>query len=122
MLKSKWLIFYWLFRYQYNVFRMCLLIYNCGLCNQVSASSRALPEVSLDGRNPFFLDRNEYLEVRMSKYPLPTVDRLEATSDWVQNLNDLLKWNQNFASRYQASYHNDTSSDLSHEPSTNEIE
>lgn len=56
--------------------------------------------MSLDGRNPFFLDRSEYLEVRMSKYPLPTVDRLEVTSDWVRNLNDLLKWNQNFASRY----------------------
>ncbi|KAF7721359.1 NADH kinase pos5 [Apophysomyces ossiformis] len=39
---------------------------------------------------------NIQLKVRMSKYPIPCIARVNADNDWATDINELLKWNQNF--------------------------
>lgn len=63
----------------------------------VSDLSRGRPEVSLDGKPNVFLENGEFMEVKLSPYPLLTVDCIYGTIDWVKRLNESLKWNQNFA-------------------------
>jgi len=35
----------------------------------------------------------------MSPYPIPCVNRVDKGIDWVKDINDLLKWNQNFVNK-----------------------
>lgn len=65
----------------------------------VSDLSRSRPEVSLDGKHNMLLESGEFLNISLSPYPLPTIDHIYGTVDWVKRLNELLKWNQNFVHR-----------------------
>ncbi|KAL0076754.1 ATP-NAD kinase-like domain-containing protein, partial [Phycomyces blakesleeanus] len=63
---------------------------------QIGESSRSQIEVSIDGQEIFMLEKGEYVQVRMSKYPIPCVTRAGEGKDWANDINELLKWNQNF--------------------------
>ncbi|CAG8581166.1 2347_t:CDS:10 [Cetraspora pellucida] len=54
---------------------------------KISEESRAPLEVTVDGR------------VEMSPYPIPCVNRVGEGVDWVKDINELLKWNQNFVNK-----------------------
>ncbi|KAI7850557.1 ATP-NAD kinase-like domain-containing protein [Circinella umbellata] len=77
-------------------FRTVLLPPSANIRLQISDASRSQIEVSMDGQEIFLLDRSEYLQVRMSKYPIPCVTRVSEGTDWAKDINELLKWNQNF--------------------------
>ncbi|KAG0183528.1 NADH kinase pos5 [Apophysomyces sp. BC1034] len=62
----------------------------------IGEASRSQIEVSVDGQEIFMLNKGDYLKVRMSKYPIPCVARINADNDWATDINELLKWNQNF--------------------------
>ncbi|KAG0171071.1 NADH kinase pos5 [Apophysomyces sp. BC1015] len=64
--------------------------------SQIGEASRSQIEVSVDGQEIFMLNKGDYLKVRMSKYPIPCVARINADNDWATDINELLKWNQNF--------------------------
>ncbi|KAI9284468.1 ATP-NAD kinase-like domain-containing protein [Umbelopsis sp. AD052] len=77
-------------------FRTVLLPTSSRVQLKIGESSKSPVEVSMDGREIYMLERGEYLQVRMSKYPMPCINRVNEGVDWVKDINDLLKWNQNF--------------------------
>ncbi|CDS03136.1 hypothetical protein LRAMOSA00538 [Lichtheimia ramosa] len=77
-------------------FRTVLLPPSANIRLEVGDASRSQVEVSMDGQEVFLLDKGEYLQVRMSKYPIPCVTRVSEGTDWAKDINELLKWNQNF--------------------------
>ncbi|KAF9420708.1 NADH kinase pos5 [Podila epigama] len=77
-------------------FRPVLLPPNATIQLKIGEKSRGPAEVSLDGKETFFLDKNEFLQVCMSPFPMPCVNRVHAGEDWIKDINDLLKWNQGF--------------------------
>jgi NADH kinase len=81
-------------------FRPISLHANMTVKLMVSDLSRGRPEVSLDGKPNVFLESGEFMEVKLSPYPLITVDCIYGTTDWVKRLNESLKWNQNFAHQH----------------------
>ncbi|CAG8500892.1 11454_t:CDS:10 [Scutellospora calospora] len=66
---------------------------------KISEESRAPLEVAVDGRVICMLDKGDFLEVEMSPYPIPCVNRVGEGVDWVKDINELLKWNQNFVNK-----------------------
>ncbi|KAJ1974988.1 NADH kinase pos5 [Dimargaris xerosporica] len=68
---------------------------------KISAASRGTAEVSLDGRSVASLKEGQYLEVQVSPYPVPCINRAGNNVDWARDINQLLKFNQNFASKQQ---------------------
>ncbi|KAG0325444.1 NADH kinase pos5, partial [Podila humilis] len=56
----------------------------------IGEKSRGPAEVSLDGKETFFLDKNEFMQVCMSPFPMPCVNRVNAGEDWIKDINDLL--------------------------------
>ncbi|GAB5588316.1 NADH kinase pos5 [Umbelopsis nana] len=77
-------------------FRTVLLPTSSRIQLKIGENSKSPVEVSMDGREIYMLERGEYLQVRMSKYPMPCINRVNEGVDWVKDINDLLKWNQNF--------------------------
>ncbi|KAF9295770.1 NADH kinase pos5 [Linnemannia elongata] len=71
----------------------------------IGEKSRGPAEVSLDGKETFFLDKNEFLQVCMSPFPMPCVNRVHAGEDWMKDINDLLKWNQSFHNKQSMSHY-----------------
>ncbi|KAG0267071.1 NADH kinase pos5 [Mortierella polycephala] len=86
-------------------FRPVLLPPNATIQLKIGEKSRGPAEVSLDGKETFFLDRNEYLQVCMSPFPMPCVNRVHAGEDWIKDINDLLKWNQGFDNKQTMSHY-----------------
>ncbi|CAI2163280.1 12256_t:CDS:10 [Funneliformis geosporum] len=80
-------------------FRPVLLPSGVRIQLRIGEESRAPAEVTVDGREIFMLNKGEYLEVQMSPYPIPCVNRIDEGVDWVKDINDLLKWNQNFVNK-----------------------
>ncbi|CAG8495822.1 14168_t:CDS:10 [Funneliformis caledonium] len=80
-------------------FRPILLPSGVRIQLRIGEQSRAPAEVTVDGREIFMLNKGEYLEVQMSPYPIPCVNRVDEGVDWVKDINDLLKWNQNFVNK-----------------------
>ncbi|KAF0421770.1 ATP-NAD kinase [Gigaspora margarita] len=66
---------------------------------EISEESRSPLEVNVDGRVICMLDKGDFLEVEMSPYPIPCVNRVGEGVDWVKDINELLKWNQNFVNK-----------------------
>lgn len=77
-------------------FRTVLLPTSSRIQLKIGENSKSPVEVSMDGREIYMLERGEYLQVRMSKYPMPCINRVNEGVDWSKDINDLLKWNQNF--------------------------
>ncbi|KAJ2959361.1 hypothetical protein NQZ79_g5172 [Umbelopsis isabellina] len=77
-------------------FRTVLLPTSSRIQLKIGENSKSPVEVSMDGREIYMLERGEYLQVRMSKYPMPCINRVNEGVDWAKDINDLLKWNQNF--------------------------
>ncbi|RIB03956.1 ATP-NAD kinase-like domain-containing protein [Gigaspora rosea] len=65
----------------------------------LNEESRSPLEVNVDGRVICMLDKGDFLEVEMSPYPIPCVNRVGEGVDWVKDINELLKWNQNFVNK-----------------------
>ncbi|RIA80936.1 ATP-NAD kinase-like domain-containing protein [Glomus cerebriforme] len=80
-------------------FRPVLLPPGVKIQLRIGEESRAPTEVTVDGREICMLDKGEWLEVQMSPYPIPCVNRVDEGVDWVKDINDLLKWNQNFVNK-----------------------
>ncbi|EPY50443.1 NAD/NADH kinase [Schizosaccharomyces cryophilus OY26] len=51
--------------------------------------------ISFDGRNRTELLQGDYLTVRISRYPFPTVHSSEEDADWFESIKRTLMWNQN---------------------------
>ncbi|KAI8332430.1 ATP-NAD kinase-like domain-containing protein [Chlamydoabsidia padenii] len=77
-------------------FRTALLPPSATIQLKIGESSKSQVEVSMDGQEIFLLDKGEYLQVRMSKYPVPCVTRTSEGNDWATDINELLKWNNPF--------------------------
>lgn len=76
-------------------FRPVLLPVDVEVLMRLSAQSRGAAEASFDGRKVVGLQPNDYITVRTSKYPVPTLSRKPtSTADWVHDITSLLKWNQ----------------------------
>ncbi|KAH7048873.1 ATP-NAD kinase-like domain-containing protein [Linnemannia elongata] len=86
-------------------FRPVLLPPNATIQLKIGEKSRGPAEVSLDGKETFFLDKNEFLQVCMSPFPMPCVNRVHAGEDWMKDINDLLKWNQSFHNKQSMSHY-----------------
>ncbi|KAF9586366.1 NADH kinase pos5 [Lunasporangiospora selenospora] len=86
-------------------FRPVLLPPNATIQLKIGESSRRPAEVSLDGKETFFLDKNEFLQVCMSPFPMPCVNRVHASEDWIKDINYLLKWNQGFHNKHSMSHY-----------------
>lgn len=83
------------------------------LVSQIAPTSRSPAEVTIDGRGTgdeiFILKPGQYLQISMSPYPIPCVNRpssqqLQLTSDrgeddWVSDINRLLRFNASFTGR-----------------------
>ncbi|RUS13627.1 hypothetical protein BC937DRAFT_95024 [Endogone sp. FLAS-F59071] len=80
-------------------FRTVLLPTSASIQLRIGETSRSPVEVCMDGREVYMLDKGEYLQVRMSWYPMPCINRVDEGVDWVRDINELLKWNQNFESK-----------------------
>ncbi|GBC22842.2 uncharacterized protein OCT59_027011 [Rhizophagus irregularis] len=80
-------------------FRPILLPPDVKIQLMIGEESRAPVEVTIDGRIICMLKKGEWLEVQMSPYPIPCVNRIDEGVDWVKDINDLLKWNQNFVNK-----------------------
>ncbi|CAG8546841.1 16920_t:CDS:10 [Acaulospora colombiana] len=67
--------------------------------NTISEECRSPTEVTVDGREVCMLNKGDFLEVQTSPYPMPCVNRVDEGVDWVKDINNLLKWNQNFVNK-----------------------
>lgn len=77
--------------------RPILLTSDSQLRIQLSESSRNTADVSVDGQHFCTLEKGEYIEIQRSEYDLPTVVlSSKGQNDWISNISNLLKWNQNF--------------------------
>ncbi|EIM20991.1 ATP-NAD kinase [Wallemia mellicola CBS 633.66] len=101
---------------------------------RMSTKARSKPDVSLDGREVMQLDSDNYIQISMSPFPLPSINRAaiydpesrqgtprlpsekqlaqsaldrlgRAQDDWVRDINDLLNFNSRFESKGQEIYH-----------------
>ncbi|KAF9933215.1 NADH kinase pos5 [Linnemannia zychae] len=86
-------------------FRPVLLPPNATIQLKIGDKSRGPAEVSMDGKETFFLEKNEFLQVCMSPFPMPCVNRVHAGEDWMKDINDLLKWNQSFNNKQSMSHY-----------------
>ncbi|KAF9576775.1 NADH kinase pos5 [Mortierella alpina] len=86
-------------------FRPVLLPPNATIQLKIGEKSRGPAEVSLDGKETFFLDKNEFLQVCMSPFPMPCVNRVHAGEDWIKDINDLLNWNKGFHNKQTMSHY-----------------
>ncbi|ORX83857.1 NADH kinase [Basidiobolus meristosporus CBS 931.73] len=80
-------------------FRPVLFPIDTSLRLKLSTGSRGRADVSIDGRVICVLPKGGYVEVRASQYPLPCVNNPLEGNAWVRDINQLLKWNQGFATK-----------------------
>jgi len=74
-------------------FRPLLLPDSSTLVCQVPFDSRASAWVSFDGKFRQELHRGDRLEIKMSRYPMPTVNRMNFTGDWFESLRSSFMFN-----------------------------
>ncbi|CAJ0827701.1 7042_t:CDS:10 [Entrophospora sp. SA101] len=77
-------------------FRTIILPPTSKIQMRIGEESRAPTEVTVDATEICLLNNREYLEVQMSPYPIPSINRVNEGVDWAKDINELLKWNQNF--------------------------
>ncbi|KAI8065664.1 ATP-NAD kinase-like domain-containing protein [Gongronella butleri] len=78
-------------------FRTVLLPPSSAIQLKIGESSQSQIEVTMDGQEVFLLEKGEYVQVRMSKYPVPCVTRTGHPQDgFAKDLNEVLKWNHRF--------------------------
>lgn len=75
-------------------FRPLVLPDSCILTAEVPADCRANGWVSFDGKFRQELIKGDRLEVKMSSYPLPTVNKVNFTADWFQGLRSAFLFNE----------------------------
>ncbi|PWN52413.1 ATP-NAD kinase [Violaceomyces palustris] len=100
-------------------FRTVLLPSDSTIQLKISSTSRSPAELTVDGKVSRTLSRGEYLQVSMSPYPIPCVNRSSASDhstmgkgsgpppgwvprgedDWLRDINTLLKFNVSFGGR-----------------------
>ncbi|KAN0062583.1 NADH kinase pos5 [Thecaphora frezii] len=99
-------------------FRTVLLPSDSVIQLKISSRSRSPAELTIDGRISKLLQPGEYLQVSMSPFPIPCVNRRHAPiapseagpasyekysdrgeDDWVRDINTLLKFNASFGGR-----------------------
>ncbi|KAK9727431.1 NADH kinase pos5 [Basidiobolus ranarum] len=80
-------------------FRPVLFPIDTSLKVKLSTSSRGRADVSIDGRVICVLPKGGYVEVRTSQYPVPCVNNPSEGNTWIRDINQLLKWNQGFATK-----------------------
>eukprot|EP00210_Caulerpa_lentillifera_P002614 g2501.t1 len=61
---------------------------------KVADCSRGNGWVSFDGRDRQVIERGDRVRVRMSPHPVPTVTRVDQTSDWFGSLERCFGWNE----------------------------
>ncbi|XP_004347505.2 poly(p)/ATP nad kinase [Capsaspora owczarzaki ATCC 30864] len=59
----------------------------------VSLTSRNSAWISLDGRNPQELKQGDGLRIVSSPWPVPTINRVDQSTDWFRSLSQCLNWN-----------------------------
>ncbi|KAL7750041.1 NADH kinase pos5 [Sorochytrium milnesiophthora] len=59
-------------------------------------SRKAHAELILDGRQVAILRSGQQVDIALSQYPVPCVNQITAATDWLHDVNHLLKWNQSF--------------------------
>jgi NAD+ kinase len=69
----------------------------------VSDESRGCNSASFDGRHRASLNPGDSILVSMSRFPLPSICRLDPTTDWFDGVRGVLQWNSRSAS--QKSFH-----------------
>ncbi|CAG8439553.1 10942_t:CDS:10 [Acaulospora morrowiae] len=80
-------------------FRPVLIPQTAKIQLKISKVCRSPTEITVDGREICMLNKGDFLEVQASSYPMPCVNRVEEGVDWVKDINNLLKWNQNFVNK-----------------------
>lgn len=61
---------------------------------RVPATARASVWASFDGKDRQELEKGDRIVVRMSDYPMPTVNRTDHSHDWFESLSRCLSWNE----------------------------
>ena len=61
---------------------------------RVPDDARSSAWVSFDGKNREQLMHGDAVQVHMSRYPMPTVNKMDQTEDWFTSLNRCLYWNE----------------------------
>lgn len=66
---------------------------------RVPQSARSSVWVSFDGKERQELQKGDRVVVRMSDYPMPTVNRTDHSHDWFESLSRCLSWNERIEQR-----------------------
>ena len=74
-------------------FRPLLLPDSCILTAEVPEDCRSSAWVSFDGKFRQELFKGDKLEVKMSSYPMPTINRVNFTADWFESLRSAFMFN-----------------------------
>ncbi|GKT36924.1 NAD kinase like protein [Aduncisulcus paluster] len=74
-------------------FRPMVLPDSCEVKIQIHESCRGICICSFDSSSPETLYPGDYVIIRMSKYPIPTLCRKEPNEDWFRSLKEGLFWN-----------------------------
>ena len=75
-------------------FRPVVLPDSAELELRIPRDARATAWVSFDGKARHELKRGDAVRVRMSPYPLPTINKADQTNDWFSSLGRCLGWNE----------------------------
>ena len=75
-------------------FRPVILPDSADLLLTVSKDARNGARVSFDGREVCDLEQGDSLRVRMSQFPLPTINRVDHSGDWFGALQRCMMWNE----------------------------
>ncbi|KAJ3250978.1 hypothetical protein HK103_003026 [Boothiomyces macroporosus] len=75
-------------------FRPMLLPDSTELQIKVPVDSRSTAWASFDGRHRTELKQGDYIVVKLSRYPVPTVCQDSSSGDWFEGLKRALHWNQ----------------------------
>ena len=59
----------------------------------VPDDARATAAVAFDGKHRRELQRGDSVQIQMSAYPVPTIDRGDASSDWLESLRRSFNFN-----------------------------
>lgn len=75
-------------------FRPVVLPDSAELELRIPRDARATAWVSFDGKARHELRRGDAVRVRMSPFPLPTINKADQTNDWFSSLGRCLGWNE----------------------------
>lgn len=80
-------------------FRPIILPDYCELEMHIGSEARAGAWVSFDGKHRQELQRGDMLRVRMSPNPVPTINRIDQTQDWMESLDRCFGWSNRVAQK-----------------------